>query len=61
MNTSANRIKTKDGKEFEIPLDGSLGLLALGYKGLMLWRQQRNKAREEKTSKTKKTNSINEQ
>ena len=61
MNTSGKRIKTKDGKEFEIPIDGSLGLLALGFKGLMLWRQQRNKAREEQSSKTEKTKSVNEQ
>lgn len=30
-----------DGKPIDIPVDGSLGLLALGYKGLMAWRAKR--------------------
>lgn len=34
-------IRTKDGKPFPVPPEGSLGLLALGYKGLMAWRQSR--------------------
>ncbi len=29
------------GTEFDVPVDGSLGLLALGYVGLMAWRQKR--------------------
>ncbi|HMZ88249.1 MAG TPA: hypothetical protein PK511_13725 [Chitinophagales bacterium] len=33
------RITTQDGKPFRIPVEGSLGLLALGYKGLIAWRQ----------------------
>ncbi len=28
-------------KEFDVPVDGSLGLLALGHIGLMAWRQKR--------------------
>lgn len=28
----------------EIPVDGSLGLLAAGYKGIMAWRDARKKA-----------------
>lgn len=28
---------------FEIPADGCLGLLALGYRGLELWREVRDK------------------
>lgn len=36
------KILIKDsGEEFEIPEEGSLGLLALGYKGIMLWRMKR--------------------
>ncbi len=34
-------ITTNDGKPFQIPVEGSLGLLALGYKGLVAWRQVR--------------------
>jgi hypothetical protein len=36
-----DKFKTKDGKEIEVTADGSLGLLALGYRGLIAWRQKR--------------------
>jgi len=35
------QIKTQDGQPFRVPVEGSLGLLALGYKGLIAWRQAR--------------------
>lgn len=35
------KITTTDGQPFRIPVEGSLGLLALGYKGLIAWRQVR--------------------
>jgi hypothetical protein len=44
-------IITKEGQPFQVPVEGSLGLLALGYKGLVAWRQvkrQYQKARKEK-------------
>jgi hypothetical protein len=31
---------TIEGKEFEVPIGGSVGLLALGYLGLKLWRER---------------------
>lgn len=34
-------ITTKDGEVFRVPPEGTLGLLALGYKGLIAWRQVR--------------------
>lgn len=34
-------ITTKDGKPLAIPPEGALGLLALGHKGLIAWRQAR--------------------
>lgn len=34
-------IKTTTGQSFEIPLEGSLGLLALGDIGLIAWRQKK--------------------
>ncbi len=40
INTKVE-IKTEDGNDFDIPEEGSLGLLALGAKGLMAWRQKR--------------------
>lgn len=38
-------IKTQDGRNFPVPPEGSLGLLALGYKGIMLWRESRAAAK----------------
>ncbi len=43
-------VTTKDGQPFQVPVEGSLGLMALGYKGLIAWRQVRRqyqKARKE--------------
>lgn len=35
------KIKTDTGEVFEIPIQGSLGLLALGDIGLMAWRNKK--------------------
>ena len=42
------KLITEDEKPFEIPEGGSLGILALGYKGIALWRQKRRQLREGK-------------
>jgi len=34
-------IITADAQPYEIPEEGSLGLLALGYRGLIAWRSKR--------------------
>lgn len=34
------KIITQDGEEIEIPLEGSLGLLALGAVGIRAWRRK---------------------
>ena len=34
----------KPGDVYEIPVEGSLGLLALGYRGVTAWRKVRNEA-----------------
>jgi hypothetical protein len=36
-----DKFKTKDGKQAEVTAEGSLGLLALGYRGLIAWRKKR--------------------
>ena len=41
--TSEITLLTEEGKVYEIQEEGSLSLLALGYKGLMAWRDIRNK------------------
>ena len=34
-------IETRDGAQIKVPAEGNLGLLALGYQGIMLWREAR--------------------
>ncbi len=38
-------IKTKTGELFNVPVEGSLGLLALGYVGLIAWRKKRKEVK----------------
>ncbi|MBK8581764.1 MAG: hypothetical protein IPL86_08010 [Flavobacteriales bacterium] len=35
------QFRAADGSQFEVTADGSLSLLALGYRGLMAWRAKR--------------------
>ena len=35
-------LMTVDGQSYDIPYEGSLGLLAMGYEGVRLWREKRN-------------------
>lgn len=37
----SGRILGPDGQEFDIPREGSLGILALGAAGLLAWRKRR--------------------
>lgn len=39
-------IKTTGGEKFDVPIEGSLGLLALGYIGLIAWRKKRREAKQ---------------
>ena len=38
------KIKNTNNTDFEVPVDGTLGLLAVGYRGIMAWREARQKA-----------------
>lgn len=56
-------IKTKDGEPFKVPPEGSLGLLALGYKGLLAWRNARRqfqKAKKQAAGQNLNTDEIME-
>jgi hypothetical protein len=35
-------IKLETGEKMDIPVKGALGLLAIGYKGLIAWRKKKN-------------------
>ena len=37
-------MRIADGSDVAVPPEGSLGLLAMGYKGVMLWRDARAKS-----------------
>jgi hypothetical protein len=39
---SSRMITTQDRKLYDIPVEGSLGLLALGASGLIQWRKKRD-------------------
>lgn len=41
MKRPTIKLCTEQGDTYEVPEGGSLGLLALGYKGVMLWREKR--------------------
>lgn len=48
----APQFRTPDGKPVEVPPEGSLSLLAMGYVGLMAWREARiKKAKAESPNK----------
>ena len=53
--------RTPDGKVFEVPPEGSIGLLALGAVGLKAWREARRKARIAKMEDMEGNLEINEQ
>ena len=42
-NEPSNVQITEKGVAYEVPVEGSLGLLALGYRGLVAWREAKNK------------------
>jgi len=35
------------GQEYEVPVSGSLGLLALGHRGLLAWRAKKEQVKKE--------------
>lgn len=41
---NVDRFQAPDGTPFEVTAEGSLSLLAIGYRGLMAWRAKRIEA-----------------
>lgn len=48
MDKNSLTLSTETGEAFDIPEGGSLGLLALGYVGVMLWREKRKEIQKQK-------------
>jgi hypothetical protein len=44
MSENTKKIKPIPGKAIEIPPEGALGIMALGYKGVQMWRKVRDEA-----------------
>lgn len=44
----------KQTKEYQVDELGSLGLLAIGYKGLRLWREKKKEIQKQKDGKKEK-------
>jgi len=56
-NTEKNPPKEyQKGDVYEVPPEGSLGLLALGYQGLVAWREAQEKAKAAKAAEQKAEN-----
>lgn len=58
MKEQSIKLKKEGDQPYEIPEGGSLGLLALGYVGIMLWREKRHEIqlkRQELTLSNEKT------
>ncbi len=51
---TAPELRTEAGEAYDIPEGGSLGLLALGYSGLMIWRQKRASLNKQPAEKAEK-------
>jgi hypothetical protein len=47
MKEKNNPVLPNAGHTYEIPAEGSLGLLALGYRGLLAWRKKREEVKSE--------------
>lgn len=47
-----NKNNKQENKIFEIPINGSLGLLALGAVGIKAWRKKREEEQKKHTSNT---------
>lgn len=43
-------LKDKNGNPIDIPLGGSMGLLAIGYRGLMAWRAKKIQHQQDKAN-----------
>jgi hypothetical protein len=50
-------IKNSEGEVYDIPPEGSLGLLALGYVGIMAWREKK-KALQYQVDQVEKDSSL---
>lgn len=60
VNAAGINLHDKAGNAYEVPPEGSLGLMALGYVGLMAWRERRSAYLEQKRQEIMSTEKDNE-
>jgi hypothetical protein len=51
MKKENHPVFPKAGDTYEIPAEGSLGLFALGYRGLLAWRKKKEEVKAESLKK----------
>ncbi len=57
-STTALNFRTTKGEDYEIPEEGSLGLLALGHVGLIAWRKKKQAIRKQQTANSQQQKVI---
>jgi len=60
MNKKDDVIFLENGDVFDVPEEGSLGLLALGARGIIAWRNKREEVKYMQQEKKKAKNKDNE-
>ncbi len=60
-NHKENTVSQSNDRDYQIPVEGSLGILALGAKGLDAWRKKIAEAKSEKMQSPQDSNIPNEE
>jgi hypothetical protein len=48
LKTEKMQLTNRSGQQLEVPKEGSLGIFALGYKGIMAWKRVTNQKSDKK-------------
>ncbi len=61
MQEKRSNTLPEEEKKYEIPVYGSLGLLALGYKGLLAWRSKKAEVKTKMESNPENSNDTSKE